>query len=177
MNCYEKVIAAIMGVNPSSMVGPTQVVCWNWNFDTLCQHHYDSRLASSIRNWMRENTHILQFECRNIDEMRAMHTAKCAMTINLKCRNDQIRAKRAENKVKPSNIENNLYSQCVRKFIIVQNGQKHILHLQNWNRSMCSHFMMNSRLRKISRNLPKLAQNGKNGNFDDLQQLKILLMV
>ena len=51
------------------------------------------------------NTRILQFKCKNIDEMRA---AKFAMTVNLKCRNDQIRAKRAENQVKPTNIENSL---------------------------------------------------------------------
>ena len=34
--------------------------------------------------------------------------AKFAIMVNMKCRNDQIRSKRAENKVKPSNIVYNL---------------------------------------------------------------------
>ena len=41
--------------------------------------------------------------------MRAIRAAKGQMTVNLKCRNDQIRANRVENKVKPSNIENSLH--------------------------------------------------------------------
>ena len=51
------------------------------------------------------NTHILQFKCTNIDEMRAKRAVKCAMSGNLKCRNDKFCAK---NKIKPSNIEKNL---------------------------------------------------------------------
>ena len=37
-----------------------------------------------------------------------MRAEKCAMTVNMKCRKDQIRAKRPENKVKLSNIVYNL---------------------------------------------------------------------
>ena len=37
-----------------------------------------------------------------------LRAANYAMTVDLKCRNEKIRAKRAENKVKPSNIDNNL---------------------------------------------------------------------
>ena len=36
--------------------------------------------------------------------MRAKSAAKFAMTVNIKCRSDQILAKRADNKVKLSNI-------------------------------------------------------------------------
>ena len=40
--------------------------------------------------------------------MRAKRAAKCAMTVNLKCRNDKTSAKCANNKLKQSNIENNV---------------------------------------------------------------------
>ena len=73
--------------------------------------------GTSIRNWMRGNTHILLFKCKNIDEMRAKRAAKCALTENLKCRNDKILAKPAENKVKPSNIENNLVKKINKKYM------------------------------------------------------------
>ena len=36
--------------------------------------------------------------------MRAKRTSEFAMTVNIKCRNDQIRPERAENKVTQSNI-------------------------------------------------------------------------
>ena len=54
---------------------------------------------------MKGNIYSLQFTCKHIDQMRA---AKCAIKVNLKCRNDKFAQRAAENKVKPSNIENNL---------------------------------------------------------------------
>ena len=108
--------------------GGSQVVCWNWNFDTLCQHHYVSSRGTSIRNWMRGNTP--GNTCTQISQfnLSAKCAAKCAMTVNLKCRNDKIRAKRAENKVKLSNIENNLVNArenlsfwCLKLFKMVKN--------------------------------------------------------
>ena len=73
---------------------------------------------------MSRNTQILQFKCKNVDEMRVKRAAKCAMTVHQKCRNYKICAKRAKNKVKPSNIENmreKLSFLCLKLFKMVKN--------------------------------------------------------
>ena len=60
------------------------------------------------RVWLWGNTNLsVEARCVTncvIDEMRAKRAAKFAMPVNMKCRNDQICAKRAENKMKQENI-------------------------------------------------------------------------
>ena len=72
--------------------------------------HFKQRHQSEVDCGGSE-THILQLKLRSvnnhvvqIDEIRAKRTAKFAITVNIKCRNDQICPERAENKVKQSSV-------------------------------------------------------------------------